>query len=131
MLETIPGIGECVSSTLLGEIPNITEFRSSKAIAAFVGLCPREFRSGSTVSASWLSKMGNHAMRAVLFLPALTAMRWNPLIAPWAAALRARGKRPKQIVAAVMRRLLVLAYGVLKSGRPFDPAFTLDGQHGI
>jgi transposase len=127
LLTTIPGIGDRVSSTILGEIPNIEQFRNGKALAAFVGLCPRERRSGTSISSSWLSKVGNAAVRAVLYMPAITAMRWNPILSKWAESLRARGKRPKQIIAAVMRRLLVLAYGVLKSGRPFDPAFALDG----
>jgi len=131
LLESIPGIGERVASTLLGELPQITEFRSGKALAAFVGLCPREFRSGSSVKASWLSKVGNAHVRRVLYMPALTAIRCNPILADFAARLRTRGKHAKQIIAAVMRRLLVLAYGVLKSGQAFNPTWALDAGHGI
>jgi transposase len=130
LLESIPGIGERVSSTLLGELPHLTEFRNGKALAAFVGLCPREFRSGSSVKSSWLSRVGNSHVRRVLYMPALTAMRCNPILADFAARLRARGKHTKQVIAAVMRRMLVLAYGVLKSGRPFAVP-TLDSGHGI
>ncbi len=121
LLKSIPGIGERVATTLLGELPQMTEFRNGKALSAFVGLCPREFRSGSSVGASWLSKMGARPVRRVLYMPSITAMRCNPVLSAFAARLRANGKRPKQIIAAVMRRLLVLAYGVLKSGRPFTP----------
>lgn len=124
LLESIPGIGKTVATTLLGELPQLTEFRSGKALAAFVGLCPRQFRSGTSVRASWLSKVGNAHVRRVLYMPAITAMRFNPVLRSFAVRLRANGKRPKQVVAAVMRRLLVLAYGVLKSAKPFDPAFT-------
>lgn len=131
LLESIPGIGERVATTLLGELPQLIEFRNGKALAAFVGLCPREFRSGTSVKASWLSKVGNAHVRRVLYMPAITAMRCNPVLSAFAARLRANGKRPKQIIAAVMRRMLVLAYGVLKSARPFDPTLALDGGHGI
>ena len=131
LLESIPGIGERVATTLMGELPNITEFRNGKALAAFVGLCPREFRSGTSVSASWLSKVGNVHVRRVLFMPAIAAMRFNPVLAAFAARLRANGKRPKQIIAAVMRRMLVLAYGVLKSAKPFYAPLSLDTEHGI
>jgi transposase len=131
LLESIPGIGERVAATLLGEVPHLNEFRNSKALAAFVGLCPREFRSGTSVAASWLSKIGNSHLRRVLYMPAITAMRCNPVLVIVADRLRAKGKHRKQIIAAVMRRLLVLAYGVLKSGRPFNPALALDGRHGI
>ena len=120
LLESIPGIGERVATTLLGELPNLTEFRSGKAVSAFVGLCPRELRSGTSVSASWVSKAGNSYVRRVLYMPALVAMRCNPLLTAFASRMRANGKRPKQIIVAVMRRLLVLAYGVLKSGKPFE-----------
>jgi transposase len=120
LLESIPGIGERTSTTILGEMPNIAEYRSGKAVAAFAGLCPRERRSGTSVSSSWLSKVGNHIIRRALYLPAIAALRYNPVLKVWAGELRARGKRGKQIIAAVMRRLLVIAYGVLKSRRPFE-----------
>jgi len=122
LLKSIPGIAEGAATTLFGELPQLSEFRSSKALAAFVGLCPRQFRSGSSVAGSWLSKVGNAHVRRVLYWPAITAMRCNPVLKAFADRLRANGKRPKQIIAAAMRRLLVLAYGVLKSGRSFDPA---------
>ena len=122
LLESIPGIGERVATTLLGELPTLKEFCSGKAVAALVGLSPREFRSGSSVSASWVSKAGNSHVRRVLYMPALGAMRFNSVLIAFSNRLRANGKRPKQIIVAVMRRLLVIAYGVLKSGKPFEMA---------
>jgi transposase len=121
LLTSIPGIGERLAVTILGELPNLSEFRNAKAVAAFTGLCPREFRSGKSVSASWLSKTGNVHLRRMLYMPAVAAIRCNPILKDFAKRLRSSGKHGKQIVAAVMRRLLVLAYGVLKSERPFDP----------
>jgi transposase len=120
LLESIPGIGERVATTILGELPQITELGNGKALAAFVGLCPREYRSGTSVGTSWLSKVGNRNVRRVLYMPAMTAMRFNPVLRAFAARLRSYGKRPKQIIAAVMRRLIVIAYGVLKSAQPFS-----------
>ena len=58
----------------------------------------------------------------MLYMPAVAAIRCNPILKDFANRLRSSGKHGKQIVAAVMRRLLVLAYGVLKSERPFDPS---------
>lgn len=121
LLVSIPGVGERLAATILGELPKLHEFRNAKALAAFAGLCPREFRSGTSVSKSWLSRVGNRHIRRALYMPAIAAMRHNPILKPFADRLRAAGKHGKQIVAAVMRRLLVLAYGVLKSGRAFDP----------
>ena len=96
LLESIPGIGERVASTVLGELAQITEFRNGKALAAVVGFCPREVRSGSSVCAAWLSKMGNVHVRRVLYMPAITAMRFNPILRDFCARLRARGKRTKR-----------------------------------
>jgi transposase len=120
LLTSIAGIGERLAVTILGELPNLSEFRSANAVAAFAGLCAREFRSGKSVSASWLSK-GNVHLRRMLYMPAVAAIRCNPILKDFASWLRSSGKHGKQIVAAVMRRLLVLAYGILKSERPFDP----------
>ena len=114
LLESIPGIGERTASMLLGELPHLSEFRSGKAVAAFVGLCPRELRSGTSVQASWLSRAGNVHVRRALFMPALSALKHNPIMKAFAVRLRANGKRSKQVIVAVMRRLIVLAYGVLK-----------------
>lgn len=92
LLESIPGIGERVAATLLGELPQLDEFRNGKAVAAFVGLCPREFRSGSSVKSAWLSKVGNRHVRGVLYMPAITAMRCNPILIDFAARPQSPGK---------------------------------------
>jgi len=120
LLESITGLGQTTAATVLGEIPHIEEFRDAKAVAAYAGLCPSHFESGTIQGRSRLSKVGNAHLRRSLFFPALVAMRWNPLLKPFAERLRQRGKRGKTIVVAVMRRLLVLAYGVIKSGQPFN-----------
>ena len=72
-----------------------------------------------------LAKTGNSRLRRALYLPAIVAMRHNPVVRALAERLRARGKRPMVIVGAAMRKLLHLLYGVLKSAKPFDPALAL------
>lgn len=57
------------------------------------------------------------------FTCALVAMRWNPIIQAFVERLQQRGKSKMTIVGAVMRKLLHIVYGVLKSGRPFDPNY--------
>ena len=123
LLISIPGIAETTAARILGEMPNITEFRDVKAVAAYAGLSPRHYQSGSIEYRSRLAKTGNAHLRSALFFPAITAIRHNPPIRDFADRLRARGKNKMTIVAAAMRKLLTLAYGVLKSGRPFDPAY--------
>jgi transposase len=121
LIESIDGIGPITSSTLLAETPHIEKFESAKALAAFAGVCPQLRQSGRSTLSSRTTKIGNRAIRKVLYMAALAALRSNPVIQAFAARLRERGKRPMEIVVAAMRKLLVLVFGVLKTRRPFDP----------
>ena len=61
-----------------------------------------------------------------LYMPALSAMRYNPAIAALVDRLKVQGRlKGKQIVVAAMRKLLVICFGVLKSGKEFDPAIAM------
>jgi transposase len=121
LIESIDGIGPTTSATLLAETPHIEKFASAKALTAFAGVCPQLKQSGRSVLSSRTTKIGNRAIRKVLYMAALAALRSNPIIRAFADRLRERGKRPMEIIVAAMRKLLVLVFGVLKNGRPFDP----------
>lgn len=123
LLVSIKGLGALTAAKLLGELPPITEFKNARAVAAYAGLSPRRVQSGSGQVYTRLSKNGNAAIRKALYLPALSAMQHNPLLRAFAQRLAAKGKARMQIVAAVMRKLLHLVYGVLKHQQPFDPAY--------
>jgi transposase len=122
LLTSIPGIGETTANAILGEMPNLGEFRDVKAVAAHAGLSPKHNQSGLSPGRSRLCKAGNARLRKALYFPALVAMKKNPVLVAFAQRLRERGKREMVIVAAVMRKLLTIAYGVLKGGRPFSPS---------
>ncbi len=122
LLDTIPGIGEATAAALLAEVPDIKQYRSARQVAAFAGLVPRERQSGSSVRGRVrLSKIGNSRLRKALSFPAVTALRCSPFFQQWAEGLRRRGKSKMAVIGAAMRKLVHLAYGVLKTGRPFDP----------
>ncbi len=104
-------------------MPNIAEFRDVKAVAAYAGLSPRHYQSGAIERRSRLAKTGNAHLRRTLYFPAISAIRYNPLMRAFAKRLSARGKSKMTVVAAAMRKLLTLAYGVLKSERAFDPLY--------
>jgi transposase len=131
LLTSIPGIADTTAALLLAELGAVKRFQSARQVAAFAGLVPRLRQSGSSVRGrSCLSKAGSPRLRKSLYFPALTALQWNPSIRAMGERLRARGKSKMLIVGAAMRKLLHLAFGVLKSGRTFDPTFcakTLDG----
>jgi transposase len=124
LLESIPGIGAATAALLLAELGDISQFTSARQVAAFAGLVPRIRESGTSVRGrSRLSKVGSSRLRKSLYFPAITALRFNPLIKAFGLRLSAQGKSKMLIVGAAMRKLLHLAYGVLKSQQPFDPAF--------
>ncbi len=120
LLVSIPGVGEETAHLVLAEVPNLDFFEEAKQLVAFAGLAPREIRSGTSVRGrSSLSKMGNSRLRQGLYMCALVAMKWNPIISAFCERLLQRGKPPMKVLGAAMRKMLHIIYGVLKSGKPF------------
>jgi transposase len=114
-------LGDKTAWSILAYIGDISLFENAKQISSYAGLNPRIEQSGSGVDRSRLSKMGCARLRKSLYMPALVAVRYNPLMMALYDRLLVNGKLKKvALVAAVMRKLLVLAYSVLKSGKPFD-----------
>ena len=122
LLDSIPGIGATTAARLLAEITDFKQYKSARQVAAYAGLVPRKRRSGSSVRGrTCLSKVGNARLRKALYFPAITALRCSGFFQQWAAGLRERGKCKMAVIGAAMRKLIHLAYGVLKTGKPFDP----------
>jgi transposase len=122
LLQSIPGIGAVVSQNLLSWLSRIEAFDSARQLAAFAGLTPKRHESGSSVRGrTRLSKIGHADLRKLLYFPAMSAIRHNPLLKAFAERLRQNGKPPKLILAAAMRKLLHIAFGVLRSNAPFNP----------
>ena len=95
---------------------------TSRQVAAYVGLCPQERSSGSSLSGrGHVGPLGPAFLRKALYLPAIVAIRANPPLRAFAERLRAKGKLPKVVITAVMRKLLLLAWTLLRTGQPFSP----------
>lgn len=121
-LLSIPGIGSTTAAKLLSEILDVKLYKSARQLAAFAGLAPRLHESGSPIKRkARLSKTGAPRLRKALYFPAIVAIKHNPQIRALGVRLKGRGKCPMEIIGAAMRKLVHIAYGVLKSGRPFDP----------
>jgi transposase len=124
LLTSIPGIAETTATVILAEIRDLNTFDSADQLAAFAGLTPVEFSSGSSVRGKpRLSKIGNSRLRKALYLPAVVARRHNPFIRDFCDRLLAKGKSKMSMIGAAMHKLLRQAFGVLKSQKPFDPKF--------
>ena len=119
LLLSIPGIGVVTASTLLAELPNISEF-TPKGLAAFAGLSPQEHSSGTSVRRpGHISRMGSERLRRALYMCALSSKRRNPALAGFVARMAAAGKPPKVILLAVARKLLVFAHAIVRTQKPF------------
>jgi len=130
LLNSIKGIGPHTAARILGELPDIAYFKSADAVVAYAGLSVQHADSGSSVKKKpKLSKIGNAHLRTALYFPAISAIRYNPIIMALAERLRAKGKVPMEIIGAAMRKLLRLAYGVLKTRQFFDPNFIVNQQN--
>jgi transposase len=124
LMDSIPGIGPLTAAKLLAECRPLTAFTNVRQLVAFAGLNPSHHQSGTSIrKKTRISRTGNAAIRAALYMPAISAKNHNPILHAFAQRLLARGLCQMAVIAAVMRKLLHLVYGVLKSGRPFDPNF--------
>jgi transposase len=121
LLMSIPGIAETTALSLLGELPDLSTFKCAKQLAAFAGLNPRIVTSGTSVKGKEkISKTGNQMLRKILFFPAMVTMRIDSPLKQFVERLRGKGKKGKVIVAAVMRKLLHVIFGVLKTQTAFQ-----------
>jgi transposase len=120
-LRSVPGIGPIVARTLLAQLPELGTL-APKPLAALVGVAPLNrdsglFRGRRKVGA------GRAAVRAVLYLGTLAAVRFNPVLRPVYQRLRAAGKLPKVALTACMHKLLTILNALLKHQRRWDPAY--------
>lgn len=126
LLTSIPGIGEQTAAVLLAEVGRIEDYKNARQLAAYAGLTPCERSSGTSVRGKTrLSCTGNVRLRKALYMPAVVAMRCNPLLKAVSERLLGRGKVKMQVIGALMRKLVHLAFGILKSQKPFDPTYLL------
>ncbi|MFH2040201.1 MAG: IS110 family transposase [Chloroflexota bacterium] len=124
LLITIPGIGTLTAARLLAEIGDITWFENAPQLAAYAGLNPKGNRSGSSVfKKSRISKEGRAFLRYMLYMPAIVARKHNPIIQAFCARLEENNLPKMAIIAAAMRKLLHIVFGVLKHQLPFDPNY--------
>lgn len=123
LLVSIKGIGDKTASLILAEL-NIDDFDSARQLAAYIGITPQQFQSGTSVNKrASISKQGNARLRSGLYMPAVVAKRYNRPCQIFAQRLQEKQKQGKVIVIAVMRKLVHQIYAILKSGRPFDPNY--------
>ena len=122
LLDSIPGVGERTIALLLAFCMHSGRFANARQAAAFAGLDPRQYESGSSVKGKpRMSKVGHAFLRKALYMPAMVTLYKTDWGRRFRERLAASGKPPKLIIGAMMRKLVHVAFGVLKSGEPFKP----------
>ena len=119
LLRSVPGVGDQVSITLLADLPELGTL-NRKQIAALVGVAP--FSRDSGPHRGKRTVWGGRArVRAALYMGALVASRWNPVIRNFYQRLLAAGKPKKVALTACMRKLLTILNVILKNGQSWNP----------
>ena len=121
LLNSIPGLGVKTIPQLLAYIGRPERFKSVKALIAYASLSPTIRQSGTSLNKhSGTHPLGHQDLKRLLYFPAMVAGKHNPLVAVFWQRLKAQNKPGKVIVVACMHKLLAIAYGVLRSGKPFN-----------
>jgi transposase len=120
LLTTINGVGAQTAAYLIAELGDPARFRSAAALASYVGVAPRLRQSGKRrFSGTAVIRLGNARLRKALWMPVLTAVRFNPWLRAYYDRLVSRVKPRKVALVAAMRKLLAAVWSVASNRRPF------------
>jgi len=122
LLISVKGIAENSAIQLMGELLVLPKDMTARQWVAMAGLDPRQHQSGSSINKkARISKVGNRYLRMALYMPALSASRFDLHVRGYYLHLiEQRGLKKIQAICAVMRKLLHAIHGMFKSGMPFD-----------
>ena len=113
LLKSVPGVGDVTARTLLAELPELGRL-DRRGLAALVGVAPVNRDSGQMRGHRAIAG-GRTAVRNLLYMTALAAIRWNPVIKAHYQQMTARGRPKKVAIIACLRRLLGILNAILKS----------------
>lgn len=129
-LTTAKGIGQASAIALLAELWPLPQHLKAKQVTRYAGLDVRLNQSGTSLNRPGrLSKAGNAYLRSALYMPALSAVRFDPYAKAFYQALVARGKKKKQALAAMMRKYLTGLWACLQNNCEFDSTKLFSNTH--
>jgi transposase len=120
LLRSVPGIGDVTAYTLIADVPELGAL-TRRQIAALIGVAPLSRDSG-TLRGRRMIAGGRPAVRRVLYMAALVAVRYNPVLAAFYARLTAAGRPKKVALVAAMRKLLTILNAMSRDQRRWQPA---------
>ena len=118
ILRSLPGIGPRLGARIAVEIGSISRFRTPGHLAAYAGLGPTPWKSGTSINANMPSRFGNHRLKNALFLAAFASLR-HPPSRTYYDRKRAQGKRHNQAVLCLARRRVDVLHAMLSQGVPY------------
>jgi transposase len=118
ILRSLPGIGPRLGARIAVEIGSICRFRTPGHLAAYAGLGPTPWKSGTSINANRPSRFGNHRLKNALFLAAFASLRHEPS-RTYYDRKRAQGKRHNQAVLCLARRRVDVLHAMLSRGEPY------------
>jgi transposase len=122
LLTTVPGVGKVTASTLTAQLPELGSC-DRKQIAALVGVAPFSHDSGKMRGRRFI-RGGRPAIRSVLYMAALSAIRFNPVIQAFYSRLISSGKQFKVALVACMRKLLIILNAMIRNNQAWIPGFS-------
>jgi transposase len=122
LITSIKGVADLSGAQLLAELAALPADLTGRQLVAHAGLDPKRHQSGQLELPARISKQGNPALRAALYMPAHNAIQFIPQVREFYDRLVANGKKAMQAKVAVMRKLLVAVHAMLASDTAFDPA---------
>lgn len=129
LLDSVPGLGDATIPVLLSHYGGPVRFDTAKQAVAFAGLDVRHYESGSSVRGRpHLSKRGNTRLRKSLYMPAVVTMRCTAWGREFTKRLLASGKTKMVVIGALMRKLVQIAFAILRTGKPFDAKLHIHAQ---
>jgi transposase len=121
LLKSIPGVGVRTAEVLVTALDRADRFQTRRQVSAYAGLVPRRYQSGQIDRQGRISKRGASHVRQALNQAAWVAISCDDQMSAFYLRLTDGGRRRrKQAIVAVMRKLFVLAWAILRDGRPYE-----------
>ncbi len=120
LIGSIPGIGLDSAIAIALEIDDVSRFETAKKMASFFGVHPTYKQSGDGMWGNYMSKKGRGEIRGVLYMTALSALRYNPALAQQYSRFRTNGMKHYPAAGVIMHKILRIIYGILKNKTKYD-----------
>ena len=130
LVSSVVGVGPAIANAILIATNAFQEFENYKQLAKYIGVCPTQFESGSSIKRrGGISKTGDPALRGLIYMGARSAKRYNHSCKKLYDRLKEKGKCHKVAMLAVCNKMVRQMFAVVKSGVPFDNEYYLKHQN--